>query len=153
GDTTYAHKLLLKCGWIFLVVLIAMICAWRWRLFSAVTSPGAVISLTMAAAGSLSLLKSQASHYFAPSAVFLAIFAALIFSAALSQRKISFSRFAPAVLFGLLVLLGAAAAFRPDAVRRLVKIADYSSERSLTTRLRAGLAPGDRLLLLQNSPL
>jgi hypothetical protein len=132
------------------VVAVALYCARAWGIKS---DSRQVLILAMAAAPLLSLLKTQASHYLVPSAVFLAIYVASIFSVGWEEGRFRAAgrvAFALVALFAL-VNVGLLAHFRPDVVRRFTRLRDYSWEQRISETITASVGPDDRILAFRDA--
>jgi hypothetical protein len=136
-----------------LVVLVAAYYSQRWN-----TRPQdsrTALVLAMAGAALISLLKSQASHYFVPSAVFLAMYSASVFAMGHHAGRWSFTGRVTlvSVIIGAVICAGLAASVRPDVFRRFISVRDYSWEGNLAETVAAEVTPEDRLFALQGSRL
>ena len=123
ADTIYLSKLLFKCGWFALVVLAAAYCSRRWKQLHDLRT---ALVLSMAGASLLSLLKTQATHYLVPSAVFLSMFAAVVFVEGYRAGRLVLAgkRTLAFVTVASCVFIAYTAASRPDVLRRFISVRD-----------------------------
>ena len=152
ADTIYLSKLLVKCGWLALVVLAAAYCSHRWK---RPQDSRTALVLAMAGASLISLLKTQASHYLVPSAVFLAMYAASVF--AMGHHAGRFVLTGKGAIASVVVVAAVCAGFtaksRPDVFRRFISVRDYSWEERLAETVVTQVGPKNRLFAVQGSML
>ena len=156
ADTIYLNKLFLKCGWLLVMVGVATLCARKWKLTSTLSAdPRNVLLMSMASTSMLSLLKSQASHYLVPSAVFLTIYAASIFSVGwrTAQFRMLTKQAVSAALVAAIVCVGFAVKYRPDVVSRFLSVRNYSWEQSVANTVATSVGPRDRILAFTDARL
>lgn len=152
SNTAYLGKLLIKTSFFIVLFAAALVgSAGSKRLRPLVyRNHAAVLALVLGLAAALALLKQQASHYMFPAAGFLAIFIAHVARTWLGEHAVSMravgSFAAVAALAATSLVL-----YRPSALERFTKIADYSHEQPVAEAIRARVPPGRSPFFLEDS--
>ncbi|WP_461097799.1 hypothetical protein [Spirosoma luteolum] len=156
SHTLFLTKFLVKLSWLLLLLAASLVVVWlrpyrdRYR-----QTPALWLALLLAAFGSISLFKTQASHYFFPSAVFIAVHLGFLADQLLpptTTRRLPAGAWVSAVI--TLIVLGVGLyAYRPDAVRRFTHLADYSGEAYMGEFIRQQTGPTGHALILDNPML
>lgn len=154
SDTFFLGKLYTKLGWFFLLLLLTFALSFHRRVRSVLQMscyPG--IALTLGLAALLALFKNQASHYVFPAAGFLAIFMGIVISAAFSASPFMKRSAASFLVLAALAVPASVALYRPSALKRFIKIADYSAESEAGMRIREIVGENDRALFFSHPVL
>jgi len=156
SHTLFLAKFFVKLGW-FLALLLASVALLTVSRFRAgfVQTPAVWLALLLAVFSCVSLLKTQASHYFFPAAVFFAPFMALMLDQWLMAQQQRTGRLNRNLVVGgtvVTVLLAVSVVlYRPDAAKRFVTLADYSGEEATSAFIRQQAGPGGKVLLIDNA--
>lgn len=153
AHTIFLKRFLLKLSWFILIsagVLIAGLVQYKKLLQP--RSP-LLLAFLMLLISLFPLLKTQASHYAIPSAVFISIGLAALLkdsiqrTAVITSKKLIF----PSLLIIILAVAGIYL-YRPDAMKRMIEVKDYSHEKSFANWLNT-LVPANKkgLFLNRNS--
>jgi len=120
-------------------------------------TPAIWLALLLAFFSCVAMLKTQASHYFFPAAVFFAVhlgFMADLWLAHYEARRHKAVSYRPVFMgSGLVVVLILISGFlyRPATIKRLVSIADYSGEEQAGAFIREQAGPTGKVLLFDNA--
>lgn len=155
SHTLFLTKFLIKLGWLLLLLLVSVVLVVQHPYRSAYQkTPALWLALILAAFASIALLKTQASHYFFPAAVFLSLHLGFLADQWLrnqpARQNVSRRLTLGGALAGLLVV-GSLLLYRPDAAKRLVSIKNYSEEEQAGNFLRQQAGPTGKVLLIDNA--
>lgn len=155
SHTLFLAKFLIKLGWLLLLLLISFVVVWQ-RPYRELyrQTPALWLALLLAAFASIALLKTQASHYFFPAAVFLSLHLGFLADQWLQQRpqrqgtprRLLLGGALAGVLIVVSVLL-----YRPTAAKRFVSVADYEGEEQAGSFIRQLAGPTGKVLLIDNA--
>lgn len=156
SHTLFLIKFLVKLGWLLLLLLASFILVGQRpyrNLYQ--RTPALWLALILAAFASIAMLKTQASHYFFPTAVFLSLHLGFLADQwlmnQLPQRQdISRRLLVGGALAGLLIVTSLLL-YRPNAAKRLVSITDYSSEAQAGAFIRQLAGQKGNVLLIDNA--
>jgi hypothetical protein len=152
AHTLYLVKFFTKLLWFIVTVVLALGLSLqpgvRERAYGAAPTR---LALSMGLFSCIALLKTQASHYVFPSAGFLMLFSVVVFRACLelgkpfpiAPRKLAIA----AIVLGTLLPISGAA-YRPDAVARVLTLVDWSDEDAQTEFLQARVKPDEKVLFV-----
>ena len=156
SHTVFLDKFLIKLGWLLLLLLISFVLVWQrpYRNLYQKT-PALWLALLLAAFASIAMLKTQASHYFFPTAVFLALHLGFLADQWLKnqsrQRQGTPRRLLlGGALAGLLVIVSLFL-YRPNAIKRLISVVDYGGEQQVGEFIRQLAGPTGKVLLIDNA--
>ncbi len=156
SHTLFLGKFLLKLGWLLLLLLVSFVIMWQ-RPYRDLyrQTPALWLALLLAAFASIALLKTQASHYFFPAAVFLSLHLSFLTDQWLkhqhSQRQDTPRRlWLGGSVVGLLVVISLLL-YRPNAAKRLVSVANYDGEEQIGELIRKLTGPTGKALLIDNA--
>ncbi len=147
AHTIFLKKLLLKTFWFLFLVILSLILSikeearfWKNRIF--------MLSLFFGIFSLASLLKSQASHYLYAAAPFFSIVIAIVYVHyseiyAKNLKKIYISLVSLSILVVIITFIT-----RPEVIKRLVKIDDFTIEKAYASTVNRNLKPTDKALLI-----
>lgn len=156
AHTLFLTKFFIKLGWLLLLVLVslAMVLQQPYRSVYQKT-PALWLALLLAVFASATLLKTQASHYFFPAAIFLSLHLGFFVDQWIThqgeQRQGIPRRLlvAGSLVGGLAVV--SLLVYRPDAAKRLVSVKDYGGEKQVGEIIRQLAGPTGNVLLIDNA--
>ncbi|WP_420151661.1 ArnT family glycosyltransferase [Spirosoma sp.] len=156
SHTLFLTKFLIKLGWLLLLLLVSFVLVWQ-RPYRTVyqKTPALWLALLLAAFASIAMLKTQASHYFFPAAVFLCLHLGFITDQWLKNQQLQ-QQDAPrrlllsGAVLGLLTVISLVL-YRPNAIKRLVSITDYSGEELAGDFIRQLAGKEGKVLLIDNA--
>lgn len=156
SHTLFLTKFFVKLGWFLALLLVSVgllvVPAYR-AVFG--RTQALWLALLLAVFSCVSLLKTQASHYFFPAAVFFAPFMAFMLDRWLTTQAQRAQHFTRRLLIGGGLTAGLLAVsivlYRPDAAKRFVTLADYSGEEQVGDFLRRQAGPTGKVLLIDNA--
>lgn len=155
SHTLFLIKFLVKLGWLLLLLLVSLVLVVQQPYRTAYRqTPALWLALILAAFASIALLKTQASHYFFPAAVFLSLHLGFLADQWLRNQPVRQNVSRRLVLGGSLaglLVVGSLLLYRPDAAKRLVSIRDYSSEEQAGDYIRRLAGPKGNVLLIDNA--
>ncbi|AKD58555.1 glycosyltransferase family 39 protein [Spirosoma radiotolerans] len=157
AHTMFLTKFLLKLSWLLLLLAISFVLVWRQPYRKQYQQTPAVwLALLLAAFACVSMIKTQASHYFFPAAVFFALHLGFLADLWLNHYEARHKAVSHKMVFlgsGLVVvlLLMSGLLYRPATIKRLVSIADYSSEEQAGAFIREQAGPTGKVLLFDNA--
>ena len=156
SHTLFLTKFFVKLGW-FMALLLASVALLAIPKFRAafVQNSALWLALLLALFSCASLLKTQASHYFFPAAVFFAPFIAFMLDQWLTtqeqrDRHLSRRLFVGGAVAALLLAVSVVL-YRPDAAKRFVTLADYAGEEAAGAFIRKQAGPDGKVLLIDNA--
>jgi hypothetical protein len=154
AHTVFLTRFLLKLSW-FILISVGILLAGliQYKKLIQPRSP-LLLAFLMLLISLFPLLKTQASHYVIPSAVFIAIALAALWKDTNEVRLVQLSRklVAPLLLTFSLAVVGIFL-YRPDAVRRLIELKDYSLEESYADWLNTLIPPDKKGLFLNRNSM
>ena len=156
SHTLFLIKFVVKLGWLLLLLLVSFVLVWQrpYRQLYQQT-PALWLALILAAFASLAILKTQASHYFFPAAVFLSLHLGFMADQWLThqfpQRQGATRRLVLAGVIAGLLMTGSLLLYRPSAAKRLVSVADYSGEEQPGAVIRQLTGSDGKALLIDNA--
>ncbi|WP_232325932.1 glycosyltransferase family 39 protein [Spirosoma montaniterrae] len=156
AHTLFLTKFFIKLGWFLLLLLATLVVALQqpYREQYART-PALWLAMLLGLFSCVALMKTQASHYFFPAAVFFALHMAFIINQWLVQQGPK-----PQQLQRRLVLGGGGAGilvvaslllYRPNALKRFVTLADYSGEEQTAAFIQQQVKPNQYALFFDNA--
>ena len=156
SHTLFLAKFLIKLGWLLVLLLVSFMLVWQ-RPYRAIyqRTPGLWLALLLAAFSCIAMLKTQASHYFFPAAVFLSLHLGFLADQWLKHQNLQRQN-APrrlllgSFLAGLLVVFSLLL-YRPAAARRLISVVDYSWEEPTGDFIRRLTGPTGKALIIDNA--
>jgi Dolichyl-phosphate-mannose-protein mannosyltransferase len=150
ANTTWLGKFVTKLAWFHIFLLWVLgVTIWQREIRSQALTTPAVMALCWGFSAMLALLKTQASHYFFPAAVFFCLFMARVMVVKLRLGDFGDDRRIPAVLaIGGVLLLTNVVVVNPSAFGRLLTIRTYEEERRQARTLQELIPHGRRLLAL-----
>jgi hypothetical protein len=158
ASSEYVDRMYTKLGWFTALILVTAVAAvLRPRAAqAALAKPACSLMLTAGTLALYPLLKSQAPHYFFPAAAFYAVVIVAIWSRLIQSvnlgRVLAVRQIALAlIVFG--AVAGSVVAYRPEAIYRILKLADYSSEEKAGFHLREMVPPDRNVLILRQDSL
>jgi hypothetical protein len=157
SHTLFLVKFLIKLSWLLLLLLVSFILVVQqpYRTIYQQT-PALWLALLLACFACVTMLKTQASHYFFQAAVFFVLHLGFIADQWLMhyearRQQVSYRQ----VLLGGgvigLLLLVSLLLYRPDAVKRLVTLKDYQEEASVGAFIREKAGPTGHVLLFDHA--
>ncbi|AUD00521.1 ArnT family glycosyltransferase [Spirosoma pollinicola] len=156
SHTIFLVKFLIKISWLLLLLAVSFVLVWQppYRNVYRQT-PALWLALLLAVFSCVAMLKTQASHYFFPAAVFFVLHLGFMADLWLGQyesrnRKLPY-RFVLAgvgVVGALLLISGLL--YRPATIKRFISIADYSGEQQAGDFIREQTGPTGKALLIDN---
>lgn len=153
SHTIFLTRFLLKLSWFILISAGVLLTGFiQYKKLIQPKSP-LLLAFLMLLVSLFPLFKTQASHYALPSAVFIAIALAALLKDSLRTNATLISKKVFLLLFSAFLLaVGGIYLYRPDAMRRMIEVKDYSHEKSFASWLNA-LVPVDKkgLFLNRNS--
>jgi hypothetical protein len=157
AHTIFLVKFLIKLSWFLLLLAVSFGLVWQQPYRKQYQqTPALWLALLMAAFACVAMLKTQASHYFFPAAVFFALHLGFMADAWLSQYEARHQTMSyRLVLLGgglvVVLLLISGLLYRPATIKRLVTIADYSGEEQAGAFIREKAGPTGKVLLFDNA--
>ena len=157
AHTIFLTKFLIKLSWLLLLLALSVMLMFQqpYRNLYRQT-PALWLALLLAIFSCIALLKTQASHYFFPAAVFFSIHLGFLADQWLAQYETRRANI-PYRLWlmgggtlGVLLLISGLL-YRPAAIKRLVSIADYSGETQVGEFIREQAGPTGKVLLFDNA--
>ncbi|QJD80203.1 glycosyltransferase family 39 protein [Spirosoma rhododendri] len=156
SHTLFLAKFLVKLSWLLGLLAVSLVLVWLppYRRQYAQT-PALWLALLLGVFACASLLKTQASHYFFPAAVFFNVHLGFLIDRFLTNQSWELNRLPRVAIAGAVVLvigLGAGLwLYRPDAVRRFTQLADYRGEVYNAGFIRQQVGPGGKALIFDNA--
>ncbi|MCX6215533.1 glycosyltransferase family 39 protein [Spirosoma sp.] len=157
SHTIFLVKFLIKLSWFLLLLAVSIVLMVRQPYRAAYQrTPALWLALLLAGFSCIAMLKTQASHYFFPAAVFFSVHLGFMADKWLGQyeRRYTYvpyrSIFMGVGAVGILVLISAFL-YRPDAIKRFVTVADYSGEKEAGDFIREQAGPNGKVLLFDNA--
>lgn len=156
SHTLFLVKFLLKLGWLLLLLLASFVLVWQ-RPYRDLyrQTPSLWLALILAAFASIAMLKTQASHYFFPTAVFLSLHLGFLTDQWLRQQKPQRQGAPRRLLLGGalagVLMLGSLLLYRPNAAQRFISLADYGGEEQAGAFIRRLAGPNGKVLLIDNA--
>ncbi|PRY34408.1 hypothetical protein CLV58_11712 [Spirosoma oryzae] len=156
SHTLFLVKFLVKLSWLLALLALSLVLVWLppYRRQYART-PALWLALLLAVFACVSLLKTQASHYFFPAAVFFNLHLGFLADRLLTNQSWSVSRLPRTALVGAVGLAVVAVValwlYRPDAVRRFTRLADYGGEVHQANFIRQQVGPTGHVLIFDNA--
>jgi hypothetical protein len=156
SHTMFLAKFLVKLSWLLGLLVVSLVLVWLppYRREYAQT-PALWLALLLGVFACVSLLKTQASHYFFPAAVFFNVHLGFLADRFLTNQSWHLSRLPRVATLGaasLAVGLGVGLwLYRPDAVRRFTRLADYWVEEYNGNFIRHLVGPGGKALIFDNA--
>ncbi len=156
SHTLFLVKFLVKLSWLLGLLAVSLVLVWLppYRRQYAQT-PALWLALLLAVFACVSLLKTQASHYFFPAAVFFNVHLGFLADRFLTNQSWHLSRLPRVATLGAALLavgLGVGLwLYRPDAVRRFTQLADYRGEVYNAGFIRQQVGPGGKALIFDNA--
>lgn len=154
AHTVFLTRFLLKLSWFILisagVLLTGLI---QYKKLIQPRSP-LLLAFLMLLVSLFPLFKTQASHYAIPSAVFISISLAALLKDAVRTNTTLISKkiLLPLVIAFLLAAIGIYL-YRPDAMRRMIEVKDYSDEKSFANWLNTLVPAGKKGLFLNRNSM
>ncbi|MBD2755579.1 ArnT family glycosyltransferase [Spirosoma validum] len=156
SHTLFLTKFLIKLGWLLLLLLVSFVLVVQ-RPYRDIylRTPALWLALILAAFASIAMLKTQASHYFFPAAVFLSLHLGFLADQWLKnqlpeRQGIPRRLVMGGVLAGLLMVVSLLL-YRPNAAKRLVSVANYEGEKGAGDFIRRLAGPNGKVLLIDNA--
>ncbi len=153
----FLTKFFIKLSWFLLLLVISFILLLQktYRTMYQQT-PALWLALLLAGFSCIAMLKTQASHYFFPAAVFFALHLSFITDQWFRQYETRHRHltYRLVLLEGGLVgalLLVSGLLYRPDALKRFVSIANYTDEEKAGEFIREQAGPTGKVLLFDNA--
>ncbi|SFD23562.1 ArnT family glycosyltransferase [Spirosoma endophyticum] len=156
SHTLFLTKFFLKLSWLLLLLLISFVLVWQ-RPYRDLyrQTPALWLALLLAAFASIAMLKTQASHYFFPAAVFLSLHLGFLGDQWLtqqnSQRQGAQRRLFIGGAVGCVLVVISLLLYRPNAAKRLISVADYNGEEQVGEYIRQLAGPKGKVLLIDNA--
>ncbi|UFH53017.1 glycosyltransferase family 39 protein [Spirosoma sp. KNUC1025] len=156
SHTLFLVKFLIKLGWLLVLLLISFVLVWQrpYRNLYQQT-PALWLALILAGFASIAMLKTQASHYFFPAAVFLSLHLGFLADRWLLHRYPQQQVAARRLLLGGAVLgsltIISLLLYRPKEIKRLFSVTDYAWEGELGGFIRQVAGPTGKVLLVDNA--
>ncbi|GAB4017812.1 hypothetical protein [Spirosoma koreense] len=156
SHTLFLTKFLIKLSWLLLLLLISAVLVWQrpYRTLYQKT-PALWLVLILAAFASIAMLKTQASHYFFPAAVFLSLHLGFLadqwLSHQFSQRQGTSRGLIIGGVVALLLVITSLLLYRPAAARRLISLTDYGWEKETGEFIRQLTGPTGKALIIDNA--
>ncbi|CAN5130325.1 hypothetical protein BH09BAC4_BH09BAC4_11120 [soil metagenome] len=156
SHTLFLTKFFLKLSWLLLLLLISFVLVWQ-RPYRDLyrQKPALWLALLLAAFASIAMLKTQASHYFFPAAVFLSLHLGFLGDQWLTQqnpqRQGAQRRLFIGGAIGCVLVVISLLLYRPNAAKRLISIADYNGEEQVGEYIRQLAGPKGKVLLIDNA--
>lgn len=149
ANTYWLAKFFLKLVWFHILLFVSLLLSLKRGLRRIIYHREVVLALFFAAFSLFALLKTQASHYFFPAALFLSIFISVVLSESL---KLYLSTPSPIKLAlpGLMILLIVIGVwlYRPDAIARFYTLRSYEAEANQRAFIQARVPEGRSLLAI-----
>ncbi|GAB3804537.1 hypothetical protein GCM10028819_36220 [Spirosoma humi] len=157
AHTIFLAKFLIKLSWFLLLLAISFVLVWQQPYRKQYQQTPAIwLALLLAFFSCVAMLKTQASHYFFPAAVFFAVHLGFMAELWLTHYEARHKAVSYRLVFAgsgvvvvLLVISGLL--YRPATIRRLVTIADYSGEEQAGAFIREQAGPTGKVLLVDNA--
>ena len=157
SHTLFLTKFLIKLSWLLLLLVLSfgLLVQQPYRAIYGRT-PAMWLALLLAGLSCIALLKTQASHYFFPGAVFLALHLGFMTDQWLTQYEVRHAQIPYRLVLlgsGLVgtLLLVSGLLYRPESFKRFVRVADYSGEEQAGAFIREQAGPAGKVLLLDNA--
>ena len=157
AHTIFLTKFLIKLSWLLLLLALSVVLVVQrpYRNLYRQT-PALWLALLLAAFSCIALLKTQASHYFFPAAVFFSIHLGFLADRWLVEYETRRATvpyrlwLAGSGVVGALLLVSGLL-YRPNALKRFITIADYSGEVQAGEFIREQAGPTGKVLLFDNA--
>ncbi len=156
AHTLFLTKFFIKLGW-FLLLLLATIALALLRPYREqyTQTPALWLAMLLGIFSCIALLKTQASHYFFPAAVFFGLHMAFIINGWLVQQGTQTQRLQQRLVLGGgaagLLVVASLLLYRPNALKRFVSLADYSGEEQTAAFIQQQVKPNQHALFLDNA--
>ncbi|GAB4030927.1 ArnT family glycosyltransferase [Spirosoma jeollabukense] len=156
SHTLFLTKFFLKLSWLLLLLLVSFVLVWQ-RPYRDLyrQTPALWLALLLAAFASIAMLKTQASHYFFPAAVFLSLHLGFLGDQWLTQqnpqRQGAQRRLFIGGAIGCVLVVISLLLYRPNAAKRLISVTDYSGEAQAGEYIRQLAGPKGKVLLIDNA--
>jgi MFS family permease len=157
AHTIFLVKFLIKLSWLLLALGISVVLLFQqpYRSIYART-PALWLALLLAGFSCVAMLKTQASHYFFPAAVFFALHLGFMADLWLKRyesrhQAVSYRLWLIGLSLAGVLLLVSVALYRPSALKRFVSLADYSGEEQAGAFIRQQAGPTGKVLLFDNA--
>ncbi|GAB2563186.1 ArnT family glycosyltransferase [Spirosoma aerophilum] len=157
SHTIFLLKFIIKLSWLLTLLLVSFVLVWKEPYRSLYRqTPALWLALLMAGFSCVAMLKTQASHYFFPAAVFFALHLGYIIDQWLIRYEARHTHIPYRLvmigggLAGVLLLISGFL-YRPDAIKRFVSIADYSGEEQAGSFIRELAGPTGKVLIFDNA--
>ena len=156
SHTLFLVKFLVKLGWLLLLMLVSFVLVGQ-RPYRDIyqRTPALWLALLLAAFASIAMLKTQASHYFFPAAVFLSLHLGFLADQWLSNQRSHRQNVSRRLVLGsvlaALLVVGSLLLYRPKAINRLISLADYGPEKAAGDIIRQLAGPKGKVLLIDNA--
>lgn len=156
SHTLFLVKFLIKLGWLLLLLLVSFVLVWQ-RPYRDLyrRTPALWLALILAAFASIAMLKTQASHYFFPAAVFLSLHLGYMADQWLKHQQPQRQGLPRRLWLGGgvagLLIVGSLLLYRPNAARRFISVADYGGEEQVGDFIRRLAGPNGKALLIDNA--
>ncbi|MFD2933405.1 hypothetical protein [Spirosoma flavum] len=157
SHTIFLTKFLVKLSWLLLLLAVSFVLLLKQPYRSMYQqTPALWLALLLAGFSCTAMLKTQASHYFFPAAVFFAIHLGFIADRWFSQYEAHHPHVPYRLwltgggLVGVLLLVSSLL-YRPTALKRFVSIADYTGEEQAGEFIREQAGPIGKVLLFDNA--
>ena len=157
SHTIFLVKFLIKLSWLLLALAVSFVLLLQqpYRAIYART-PALWLALLLAGFSCVAMLKTQASHYFFPAAVFFALHLGFMADQWLRQyearrQHVSYRLWlVGSGLAGVLILVSVAL-YRPSTLKRFGSLTDYSGEEQAGAFIREQAGPTGKVLLFDNA--